>query len=139
MNDQQIQDWLDGVITERPDTDALQGYQRLYSALGETPRKKLSEGFAESVAARISRIEIVPIQDKLWGALTIFCLIAVAIWALIYTAQFIEVELFSVPSGLAVLTILQDFVSQVWIYTGLICVVIAGLDSFIIQRQRQSI
>lgn len=164
LNDDQLQDYLDGyIVPGEPLADhllhcprcqrALSVYESLYSALKQEPESKLSPGFADAVMNRLP--EHVPVVEPapesrfyLKDSLIMFFAAAVVIAASIY---FITPDLFtkafaglSVPTSMPDNRIMDDagsFLSQLNISTlSIIFVVLTfvgiGVVDKIITRRR---
>jgi uncharacterized membrane protein YkgB len=136
MNDKLIQQWLDGETTVRPSDADLADYQRLYKVLADEPQAQLPDGFSASVVQRISEIDS---ENKVDQIENILGLLAAAIGFVVliaFSAKYVTLDLSSMATMLDSITVPSGLLSQTWLYTGLVCGLIAWLDKYVIARHQ---
>jgi hypothetical protein len=136
MNDHLIQLWLDGESTDRPSDADLAEYQRLYKALAEEPEEQLADGFSARVVQRISEIESESKVDQIVNILGLLAAAVGFVVLLAFSAKYVALDLSSMTTILNSITLPTGLLSQTWLYTGLVCGLIAWLDKYVLARHQ---
>jgi hypothetical protein len=136
MNDHLIQLWLDGESTDRPSDADLAEYQRLYKALAEEPEEQLTDGFSARVVQRISEIESESKVDQIVNILGLLAAAVGFVVLLAFSAKYVALDLSSMTTILNSITLPTGLLSQTWLYTGLVCGLIAWLDKYVLARHQ---
>ena len=136
MNDQLIQQWLDGESTDRPSDADLADYQRLYKALAEEPEGQLADGFSARVVQRISEIESESKADQIVNILGLLAAAVGFVVLMAFSAKYVTLDLSSMTTILNSITLPSGLLSQTWLYTGLVCGLIAWLDKYVVARHQ---
>ena len=138
MTDKSIQAWLDGELDKKPSgsESELAAYEKLYLALQEQPDGRLAHGFAARVTARLQQVED---SRSARRANILGMLFAVAGFVLVflYTDGYNSLHLAPLVAVLRDLLLPVIVFNQTWILTALVCVVIAGLDKWVVSRRIQ--
>jgi hypothetical protein len=136
MNDHLIQQWLDGESTDRPSDTDLADYQRLYKALAEEPEGQLADGFSATVVQRISEIESQSKVDQIENVLGFLAAAVGFVVLIVFSGKYVTLDLSSMVTMLNSITLPTGLLSQTWLYTGLVCGLIAWLDKYVLAKIR---
>jgi uncharacterized membrane protein (DUF485 family) len=135
MDDKLVQQWLDGETTDRPSDADLADYQRLYKALAEEPEGRLSNGFAASVVQRISESQSQRKVDRVENVLGLLAALVGFVLLIGYSARFVTVDLSPLVTIMNAITLPAGLLSQTWLYSAVVCVLIAWLDKYVLTRR----
>ena len=134
MSDEKIQAWLNGEGTEKPDSADLNLYQRLYASLAMEPEDRLPGTFSGQVADRVGLRNSHYSPDRV-----LVILIAIVMGFSSVAAVAVAVAVTYVPMELGMdLTPLKSVLrlpSDTWLFTGMVVLLLAGLDRLLLRSR----
>jgi hypothetical protein len=132
MSDEKIQAWLNGEGTEKPDSADLNLYQRLYASLAMEPEDRLPGTFSGQVADRVGLRNSHYSPDRVLVILIAIVMGFSSVAAVAVAVTYVPMEL---GVDLAPLKSVLRLPSDTWLFTGMVVLLLAGLDRLLLRSR----
>jgi hypothetical protein len=132
MSDEKIQAWLNGEGTEKPDSADLNLYQRLYASLAMEPEDRLPGTFSGQVADRVGLRNSHYSPDRVLVILIAIVMGFSSVAAVAVAVTYVPMEL---GMDLTPLKSVLRLPSDTWLFTGMVVLLLAGLDRLLLRSR----